>query len=111
VNSLELARNFTSAALATIASLAEINVNVSIGQHEIATGNIKIYPNPAHSELYISINDQQTSEIEIYNMLGSLVIRKKITQSEKMDISDLSPGTYILKIKSNSIEMRKIIVR
>lgn len=111
VNSLELARNFTSAALATIASLAEINVNVSIGQHELATGNVKIYPNPAHSELYISIDDQQTSEIEIYNMLGSLVIKKKIAQTEKIDISSLSPGTYILKVKSKDVEIKKIIVR
>lgn len=111
VNSLELAQNFTSAALATIASLAEINVNVSIGQLDLASGNIKIFPNPAHSELYISIDDQQTCDVELYTMLGSLVIKKKIAQTEKIDISDLSPGTYILKVKSKHLEIKKIVVR
>ncbi len=111
VNSLELARNFTSAALATIASLAEINVNVSTGQNKIATGNVKIYPNPAGSELYISTDNPHASDIEIYNMSGSLVIKTKISPSEKIDISVLSPGTYILKVNSKNVEIKKIIVK
>ena len=62
---------------------------------------LKISPNPAHSDLEISgIADGDF--IEIYNNLGQLV--KTITvfdSNNKVDISDLTSGTYVVKVVNN----------
>ena len=62
---------------------------------------LKISPNPAHSDLEISgITDGDF--IEIYNNLGQLV--KTITaldSNNKVDISDLMSGAYVVKVVNN----------
>jgi len=64
--------------------------------------NINIYPNPANNILYVE-GVFDNSNLQIYNLLGSLIISKQITQNiTTMDISQLSKGIYIVKIFSNN---------
>ncbi len=59
---------------------------------------IKIYPNPANDQLNISMPaGNEIRAITIFDALGRSVLE---ASQDQIDISDLSPGTYFLKIDS-----------
>ncbi len=62
-----------------------------------------IYPNPASSELNISVENYK--KVEIYDMMGKLVFSQN-TAISQIDVSSLSQGTYYLKLyfQNNSIK-------
>ncbi len=112
VNSIEQAKKFTRAALATVASLAEKSYNLSTDDN-IDDSYFSIYPNPATSELNISFDRQQSIEVELYNILGELMIKKTIEASDNINVSNLNPGAYFVKLTSekNSFVKKCIIKR
>lgn len=69
-----------------------------------------ISPNPAKNEIFISSDKGITiNEINIYNQLGQKVLQEKeITQ--KIDISMLRHGLYIVEIVSNIKMRHKLII-
>lgn len=69
--------------------------------------NILIYPNPATN--YISvINSNEIYYIELYNISGKLVFNS--TNTQKINISHLKSGVYMLKANtSNSTLVKKFI--
>jgi len=56
--------------------------------------DIKIYPNPSFD--YININADSNLEAILYDSLGKELIRENV--SDKLDISQLEKGTYILNL-------------
>ncbi len=70
--------------------------------------NIKIYPNPAKSNLYIE--NASSSNIYIYNTLGKLVKKiQHVSETAEINISDLSNGIYVVKIQNGTaIQTEKI---
>ncbi len=73
---------------------------------------LTIYPNPVRgNKVYISTDKNLAKEVEVYNVLGKLVLIAKLTGKE-LDISELTPGIYILKIKEgNTQATRKLVVK
>jgi len=61
---------------------------------------VKIYPNPVMSELYIKTNSIQLEQLVVYDVLGKVIINTKLNL-DKIDVSTLALGMYILKIKTN----------
>ena len=68
-----------------------------------------IYPNPANDFIIISNSDKIKSKT-IYDSTGQLV-KKEINQNEKIDISNLQQGVYLLEIETtnNKKIIKKII--
>ncbi|MBX3163651.1 MAG: T9SS type A sorting domain-containing protein [Bacteroidetes bacterium] len=63
---------------------------------------LKIYPNPANTEIYIDVPNESNFDIEIYNTLGQLVLQKNnYTNRSAINISTLNKNVYYLKAKSN----------
>ena len=85
--------------------------DTSLGTKEIeASLNFKMYPNPADHTVTVSINNNAADEIEILSILGTSI--KKISKTKTIDISDLSSGIYLIKIKSDNKELtKKLIVK
>jgi subtilase family serine protease len=82
----------------------------SIGVKEMAAGNLTIYPNPA--EDYIRIRyfgtGYQTTNMRITNVLGKLVVDRKLSVMPgrnliELNIGDLSGGMYFIKIGSDTV--------
>jgi len=68
---------------------------------------ISIYPNPVKNYLYVSGMNEKES-IVIRNMLGSIVLQMKITETTtEVDIRSLSTGLYLIEIDK---KFRKKIV-
>jgi len=75
-----------------------------------------IYPNPAQNLItFVSENDKQVSiDIEIFNLQGSLVIKKSLlmNKSYTMDVSSLKTGFYTAVLRSdNEKYSKKIIIK
>ncbi len=93
----------------------------TIGYSQISESNISnneiiedlsIYPNPvSNGKIYITTKMNLTKDIEIFDVLGKKIYTTSIFGKE-LNISKLSPGIYILKIKENNISAtRKLVVR
>ncbi|AEW86431.1 T9SS C-terminal target domain-containing protein [Flavobacterium columnare NBRC 100251 = ATCC 23463] len=74
--------------------------------------NLTIYPNPASSgRIYITSRSTSSKEIEIYDVLGKLVLQTLLTAKE-LNITSLNEGVYIIKIKEGEQRItRKLIVK
>ncbi len=57
---------------------------------------VKVYPNPTSNILSIKSNSKNNSEIEITNPFGQTVLKQNY--SETIDVSNLNPGCYFIKI-------------
>jgi hypothetical protein len=88
--------------------MASCNKIQALSLEEIAADkNLTIYPNPVKNIINISTKDNVQS-VSIYTSQGKFI--ETYQNSEKIDISTLQSGTYIIKILSESkIYYKKII--
>ena len=61
--------------------------------------NSHIYPNPASSELNLSLED--VSRVEIYDLLGKMILSEERPES-KINVSSLMQGAYFVKIYTDN---------
>lgn len=81
-----------------------------IGWEENALGQLVVYPNPTTHKFIRIDNLPKEAVIEIYDNAGSL-LRILGTSEEVVDISFLSPGTYVLHlINGTSKRITKLVV-
>ncbi len=60
-----------------------------------------LLPNPANEVVAVSSkNNQKIQSVQIYNLIGQLVLQTSVVDSE-INISALSKGTYLLNVLSN----------
>lgn len=87
-----------------------LSVQETLSVSDIDLKTIKISPNPIIDFMTVSANENINS-IAIFNTLGQLVFEKKVnTSEEKIDLTALTSGNYIVKIISEtSSKLLKII--
>ena len=73
---------------------------------------LNFYPNPvSNGKIYITSRLSLDKEITIFDVLGKKVLQT-LLNSRELNISALSPGVYIIKIKEGeSTATRKLIVK
>jgi len=59
---------------------------------------VKVYPNPVSNIIHISYGTDEIATMQLYTINGLLL---KESQSRDLNVSDISTGTYILKVKLN----------
>lgn len=82
----------------------------TIAYHSGATGlnvvkqNLKLYPNPCVDYFMLETKNTGSAEINIYNLSGQLVekLQSSNLASEKIDVSNLQKGMYIVEVKQGS---------
>ena len=85
-----------------------VDVITAVGETEI---HFSIYPNPADDVIYISAGEVKFDYF-IYNNLGQQVIGGTADGSQRIDVSGLAEGLYVIKICGNgNVAMRKVVVR
>ena len=68
-----------------------------------------IYPNPATNVLNVVSSSHGINTVSIYSVNGQEVLTSKVDAIQvKLDISELSPGLYIIDIKSNNITTKRM---
>ncbi|MBA5794103.1 T9SS type A sorting domain-containing protein [Flavobacterium sp. xlx-214] len=75
-----------------------VTVTITLGVNDLDLASLKYYPNPVDSELTVSYKETIQS-IEVYDVLGKKVKTQKFDANEvKLNISQLSAGTYMVKV-------------
>ena len=70
---------------------------------------IQIYPNPTRDFINVSIDESST--VEIFNIQGQLLINMQISiYNNIIQVSNLSSGSYIIKIISNTRDISQILI-
>lgn len=82
----------------------------TLGVETVNFEDFSYYPNPVQDELVLKAA-HLISEVDIYNMLGQVVMHQSIDQLDtKLKVSDLASGTYLMKVKINkSVKTFKLI--
>jgi len=83
--------------------------------------DFKLYPNPATSQITISMNIENEAQlnIQIFDLVGKNVLPALVKQAESgsitqnIDISNIKPGIYFLRLSLNdkAVEAQKLIIR
>lgn len=87
-----------------------ITINPALSLPDFNTSRLQIYPNPATDILTISASEV-FSETTIINLLGQKIRSKTgISSEEKIDVSDLEKGCYLIQIKvGNGVKTAKFL--
>jgi len=73
----------------------ENNINLSARSTNVVPLKIEIYPNPATN--YISVRSPEKNiDFEIINMAGQSILKSSTSSDQKLNISHLPKGTYII---------------
>jgi hypothetical protein len=90
--------NFSFKASTTLS----INKNTILG--------LQIYPNPAKSILNITSKNNEVKYVEVYNILGKVVLNARSTNTP-INISNLDKGVYMVKIiEEGKTATRKLVI-
>jgi hypothetical protein len=81
-------------------------------QETTSIEGLSLYPNPVNNgKVYITTKNDSDKEIIIFDVLGKKVLQTTMS-SKELNISNLSPGIYIIKIdEDQATATRKLIVK
>jgi len=85
----------------------------SLSLDEMASKSLfKVFPNPATTEIQIQ-SDEQISTLAIYDLTGKILLTQNaLLPNDRVNISKLNSGLYILKIRiNNTVSVKKLAIR
>lgn len=84
----------------------------SLDQSE--AGNLRIYPNPVRDyvSVYFESDRENSIALNIYNMVGRLVVQKQLTPNQKnvLSLAHLPKGSYLIRL-GNQTSAQKLIIQ
>ncbi len=90
----------------------EVRQNTLSNDEYNLESNISIYPNPFNQELSIVLkNNTQTYQYEIVNLLNQSILKGEIIEFTKLNVSNLSSGTYIIKFNNGKDNIIKKVFK
>ena len=95
-----------------VVSPSEFGIDyVNISEYDKQESFMKVAPNPAHSQVELTVNG--TAQVNIYNIMGQLIKSVgTVNNSTQVDISGLNPGVYLISANQNGkISSQKLIVQ
>jgi CubicO group peptidase (beta-lactamase class C family) len=81
----------------------------SVNETELTKEKINIYPNPAADEINIELPSRDQFQVVISNMQGQIIIQKN--NQQKMDISGLESGFYMMTIIQGKSRVSKKMIK
>jgi len=79
---------------------------------DLAEAKFKIFPNPVSNYLTIESNSQLDFEYEIFNIIGKRIKSGKLGGHQNtINLSDLTPTTYTLKITHKNISKALVLIK
>ncbi|MDX1317143.1 MAG: T9SS type A sorting domain-containing protein [Xanthomarina gelatinilytica] len=77
---------------------------------EFSLSNVSVFPNPVQDELNIQLHNSITvKQVSVYSITGQVVLKAQNTR--KLDVSDLSPGVYLMKIETDRGDVTRKIIK
>ncbi|SNR65924.1 Por secretion system C-terminal sorting domain-containing protein [Lutibacter agarilyticus] len=77
---------------------------------DVFKSSLSVYPNPTKNLISVKSKDIKIESVEVFNMLGKSILKGSLV-NETIDVSNLTPGVYMLKVNSEtSSSTRRIVV-
>jgi len=91
----------------------QLAMNTALSTSEFQLNKVSIYPNPANTEVTISIDDELLgSSFVLYNQLGQNVFKSTILNSlQNVNLSNLSNGIYHYSISNASKSVQGKLIK
>lgn len=89
----------------------QTNINIVGITEYIHKIKISVFPNPTTD--FINIESTKKTTLKIYDLSQKLILEKALNKKEKVDLSQLSSGTYFLAFYKNNKRVKtvKIIIQ
>jgi Leucine-rich repeat (LRR) protein len=98
-----------NAAIITNTEVTEVQDNLGLDDYSLKS-QVKLFPNPISDYFNIELPDNiEIDFLEIFNVSGNAIM--KIDESNRYDVSNLSPGIYILKINTNKGTLNQKLIK
>jgi len=92
-----------------------LTLNVSpctgITEGELNNLGFDIYPNPFTNKLTLVNSSEVETHIWIYDILGSLVYKNKISEKTEINLSKQVPGIYFIRLENDKGTLTKKIIK
>lgn len=81
-----------------------------LGTVELGSNKLSVYPNPATSEVNVTLKDSKVASVEIADVTGRVVSSQSV-KNGKVNVANLSSGVYFLRVKDDKgvIRINKFI--
>jgi hypothetical protein len=63
---------------------------------------VKVYPNPVSDFIHVTVKNNMNPLLQLYSISGVLI---KEIRTNKLNVSDIATGTYILKVKLSNANL------
>jgi hypothetical protein len=97
----------TGGATPVTSNVATVTVTPSSDVNTITQSKMTVYPNPATSQLYITLDTQETVTYTLYNMVGQVMMSGTVQNDVILNIASLSKGIYMVRA---GLHTAKIVV-
>lgn len=88
-----------------------ITINSTVGLDALSLEGLSIYPNPASSEVTVSITDATESFVTVYSVTGAILINQQsFFNSTKINVENWEAGVYFVKVDNNGASSTQRIV-
>ncbi len=85
-----------------------LKVESGLGTTTLQSNTFNFYPNPVKNIL--NINTHNITNVAVFNLLGQQVATKAAANNTQIDMSNLSTGTYLVKVTAdNQVKTIKVI--
>ena len=102
--SMEL-KNSNFAWLAGAYPPTQINITAALSTVDFKSDSLSVFPNPTADFIYLNGIDMATiSKVSIVDMLGKEVFTSSQLNGDKIDVSNLNSGIYILSISTDNVK-------
>lgn len=91
---------------------AQVSVINDLSIGELNIDGLVVYPNPAKSQLNISLNDANESAVSIYSITGATVVENmKFNKNTVLDVTNWERGIYFLQISNQgNVNTQRVVV-
>ena len=87
---------------------SKFDINGILSVPEFDNIQVNIYPNPTNSKINLSLNFSRELNYELFSSLGKLLIIGTIkTNNQEIDLSNLPPNIYYLKLDNQVFKILK----
>lgn len=79
---------------------------------EASGSELRVYPNPAESEVTINTDQTQTQTFRLYNTTGQIIKNGSVLGTKTLEVGDLKEGLYMLEVEGEEkVQKVKVLIR
>ena len=72
-----------------------------MGTVELGSDKLAVYPNPATTDVVVSLKDSNIAKVEIADVTGRVVGTPSASKEGKINVANLSKGVYFLRVQDD----------